>query len=69
MCLSIPGRLVDITEGEGLDRCGTLDIGGTERAVNLAMVPEATVGDYVLTHSGFAIRLATPPEHVEAAAD
>ena len=62
MCLAIPGRIVGIAEGDGLQRIGTIDIGGVERDVNLAMVPEAVVGDYVVTHAGFALRVTAAPE-------
>lgn len=57
MCLAIPGRIVDITSGEGLAHTGTIDTEGVTREVNLAMVPGATVGDFVITHSGFALRV------------
>lgn len=61
MCLSTPGQIIGVTGGTGLERRATLDLGGIEREVSLALVPEATVGDYVLVHSGFAIRLCEPP--------
>ena len=61
MCLAIPGRIVAIVEGDGLQRSGTIDMGGVEREVSLAMVPEAVVGDYIVTHSGFALRVTTAP--------
>ena len=61
MCLAIPGRIVAITDGDGMQRTGTIDIGGVERQVNLAMVPEAGVGDFVVTHSGFALRVTAEP--------
>jgi hydrogenase expression/formation protein HypC len=32
-----------------------VDFGGITKEVNLAYVPEARVGDYVLVHVGFAI--------------
>jgi len=32
-----------------------VDFGGVEKQVNLAYVPEAHVGDYVIVHVGFAI--------------
>ena len=35
---------------------------GVERAVDLAMVPEVGVGDYVIVHSGYAISALTSPE-------
>jgi hydrogenase expression/formation protein HypC len=32
-----------------------VDFGGILKQVNLAYVPEAKMGDYVLVHAGFAI--------------
>jgi hydrogenase expression/formation protein HypC len=54
MCLAIPGRILSI-QGDGDLRIGEVDFGGVSRAANLAFVPEAVVGDYVLVHVGFAI--------------
>ena len=54
MCLAVPGRVIAI-DGEGELRTGRADFGGVTRAVCLAFVPEAAVGDYVLVHVGFAI--------------
>jgi len=54
MCLAIPGRVVS-TSGEGELRLAQVDFGGVARSTNLAFVPEAEVGDYVLVHVGFAI--------------
>lgn len=56
MCLSVPGKLIQITESEDiLSKTGKVDFGGTTKEVNLAYVPEARIGDYVLVHVGFAI--------------
>ena len=42
--------------GEGsLSRMGQVDFGGIQKDVNLAYVPEAKVGDYVIVHVGFAL--------------
>lgn len=54
MCLALPGRVVSI-RGADLDRVGQVSFGGVLREVNLACVPEAEVGDYVLVHVGMAI--------------
>ena len=54
MCLAIPGLILGI-EGEDLTRQGHVAFGGIIKLVNLAYVPEATVGDYVLVHAGFGI--------------
>jgi hydrogenase expression/formation protein HypC len=55
MCLAVPGKLIRIEGEDPLFRSGHVSFGGTERQVNLAYVPEAQVGDYVLVHVGFAI--------------
>jgi len=53
MCLAIPGRVVEIGADEL--RTATVSFGGARKAVSLALVPEAAVGDYVIVHAGFAI--------------
>lgn len=55
MCLAIPGRIEAITNEDELMRMGRVDFAGVVKEVNLAYVPEAKVGDYVLVHVGFAI--------------
>jgi len=55
MCLAIPGRITSLETGEGLSRSGQVDFGGIQKDVNLAYVPEAKVGDYVIVHVGFAL--------------
>jgi len=56
MCLAIPGKIVSISS-TGVDsfRTGKVSFGGITRDVNLSMVPEADVEDYVLVHVGVAI--------------
>jgi hydrogenase expression/formation protein HypC len=55
MCLAVPGRIEEITNDDGLARSGRVRFGGVVREVNLAFVPEAIPGDYVIVHVGFAI--------------
>lgn len=55
MCLAVPGRILRITDDAALTRRGEVDFGGVRTEINLAFVPEAGVGDYVLAHVGFAI--------------
>jgi hydrogenase expression/formation protein HypC len=63
MCLAVPGRVVNVVEGEGLGlRCGKVDFGGVLKEVCLAYTPEATVGDYVLVHVGFALSVVDEAE-------
>lgn len=41
------------------------EISGVVKEVNLAMVPEVKVGDYVLLHAGFAIQTIDEKEAQE----
>lgn len=62
MCLAVPGRLLDISGAGDLMPTGRVDFGGVVKAVNLAYVPEARVGDHLLVHVGFAISVIDPLE-------
>lgn len=55
MCLAVPGQVLSIDGDDELTRQGRVAFGGIVKLVNLAYVPEAVLGDYVLVHAGFAI--------------
>ncbi|WP_323844240.1 HypC/HybG/HupF family hydrogenase formation chaperone [Microbulbifer magnicolonia] len=55
MCLGIPGRIEEILNASPLERSGRVSFGGICKEINLAYVPEARVGDFVIVHVGFAI--------------
>ena len=56
MCLSIPGKLIEITSQlDEVFRVGKVSFDGILKEVSLTLVPEANVGDYVLVHVGAAI--------------
>jgi hydrogenase expression/formation protein HypC len=55
MCLAVPGQILDIQADQPETRVGRVRFGGIIKEVNLAFVPEAQQGDYVLVHVGFAI--------------
>jgi hydrogenase expression/formation protein HypC len=57
MCLAVPGRIIEIMDDHdsALTRRGVVDFGGVQKEVNLALLPEAEVGDHVLVHVGFAM--------------
>jgi hydrogenase expression/formation protein HypC len=55
MCLAVPGKILSEAGDGPLTRTGRVDFGGVVREVCLAVVPEASVGDYVLVHVGVAI--------------
>ena len=55
MCLAVPGKIVSVTGQEPLQRQAKVSFGGVMKDVNLAYVPDASVGDYVIVHVGFAL--------------
>jgi hydrogenase expression/formation protein HypC len=61
MCLAVPGKILSIS-GEDTARAGVISFGGAQKEANLAFVPEAQVGDYVLVHAGFAISVVDADE-------
>jgi hydrogenase expression/formation protein HypC len=54
MFLAVPGKVLSVA-GEGIARVGRVNFGGIVKEVNLAYVPQAGIGDYVVVHVGFAI--------------
>ncbi len=55
MCLGVPGQILTIAGDDPMTRAGRVNFGGVVKEVNLAFTPDATVGDYVVVHVGFAI--------------
>ncbi|GAB4376383.1 MAG: hypothetical protein Kow0042_22650 [Calditrichia bacterium] len=51
MCLAVPMKLIQ-RDGE----VGKVELGGVQRDINLMLLPEVTVGEYVMVHAGFAIQ-------------
>jgi hydrogenase expression/formation protein HypC len=63
MCLAIPGKIKSINdEIDDIFRIAKVDFNGIIKEVNLAMVPEAKVGDYVMVHVGSAISIVDEDE-------
>lgn len=63
MCLSIPGKLIEITNKlDEVFRIGKVSFDGIIKEVSLTLVPEAKVGDYVMVHVGAAISVIDEEE-------
>jgi len=63
MCLSIPGKLIEITAVlDETFRTGKVSFDGVVKEVSLTLVPEANVGDYVMVHVGAAIGVVDEEE-------
>jgi len=53
MCLAIPGRLLEVVDE--VNRLAQVDVAGVRRTVNIGLLDDAGVGDWVLIHVGFAL--------------
>ena len=63
MCLAIPGKIESIdNQLDETFRLGKVLFGEIKKEINLSMVPEARVGDYVLVHVGVAISIVDEEE-------
>jgi hydrogenase expression/formation protein HypC len=63
MCLAIPGKIISIeNQVDEVFRFAKVSFDGIVKQVNLAMVPEAKIGDYVLVHVGSAISIVDEEE-------
>ncbi len=57
MCVAVPGRVISIGESTPGAVMGRVEFGDRRLDINLVMLPGVNVGDHVLTHSGYAIRI------------
>jgi len=61
MCLALPMRITAVAD----DGTATLALEGLEQRASLALLPEATIGDFVLVHAGYALSVLTEDEAEE----
>ena len=60
MCIAIPVLIVSIDDGPGPSRPAVATTRDGQRiGIDLVMLPDAEVGDYVITHSGYGISRLT----------
>lgn len=59
MCLAVPLKLINI---DASSLTGTVELSGGTLDVGIQLVPEASVGDYVLIHAGMAIERLEPDD-------
>jgi len=62
MCLAVPGKIVSIEGDDPMLRDGKVNFGGVVKRVNLSLVPEAKIGDYVIVHVGLALSIVDEEE-------
>ena len=50
MCLAIPAKIIELE-----NEMAKVEVGGVHRMVSTMLVPDLKLGDYVITHAGFAL--------------
>ncbi|MGV7223462.1 MAG: HypC/HybG/HupF family hydrogenase formation chaperone [Nitrospinales bacterium] len=60
MCLAVPAKIVKIE-----NETSTVEVGGVQRIVSLMLLDGAKVGDFVIIHAGFVIRLLDKQDALE----
>lgn len=58
MCLAIPVQVISLRDTEW----ATVDAGGVQKEVSVALLDKVSVGDYVMLHAGFALTRLDPVE-------
>lgn len=51
MCLAVPMKLVELDDAGG----GVADLDGTRYDVDLTLIEEPRLGDFLIVHAGYAI--------------
>ena len=64
MCLGIPGKVISISEEDGL-LMGKIDFSGSVTNACLDSVKDVKVGQYVIIHAGFALSVLNEEEAKE----
>lgn len=63
MCIGIPAEIIATGKVSGVSRPATVRRpDGIVTPADLVMLPEASVGDFVIVHSGYAVSLLTDQE-------
>ncbi|MBU0509490.1 HypC/HybG/HupF family hydrogenase formation chaperone, partial [bacterium] len=52
MCLAIPMKVIERRGERGL-----VAMGGAEKEIMLTLTPEASAGDFVIVHAGYALQV------------
>lgn len=58
MCLAIPVKVIKLGAGD----TATVDLGGVQKEISLALLADVQVGDYVILHVGYALTKLDPAE-------
>jgi hydrogenase expression/formation protein HypC len=57
MCLGVPAKILETREGVAV-----VELGGVRREISVMLIDEASVGEWVIIHAGFAIEKLSEEE-------
>jgi hydrogenase expression/formation protein HypC len=57
MCVAVPAKITSISDNNAL-----IESAGVSKEIDISLVPEVSVGDYVIVHAGFAIQIVDSEE-------
>jgi hydrogenase expression/formation protein HypC len=57
MCLAIPAKVIKINEN-----IAEIESLGVVKEIDVTLVPDVRIGDYVIVHAGFAIQIIDKKE-------
>lgn len=61
MCIGVPGLIISV---EGAD--AVVDFAGMARPISLLTLPDARPGDWIIAHSGFAVKRVSEAEATQS---
>ena len=57
MCVAVPAKIVTIDDNKA-----QIESAGVSKKIDISLVPEVSIGDYVIVHAGFAIQVVDTEE-------
>jgi hydrogenase expression/formation protein HypC len=57
MCLGVPAKILETSDGVAV-----VELGGVRREVSVMLIENASVGEWVIIHAGFAIERLSEEE-------
>ena len=67
MCVAVPGRIISVgREDEPSRPARVVYPDGSHREIDLTLLPDVAVGEYVVVHSGFAVAKVSEQSALES---
>lgn len=62
MCLGVPGKVIEWIDQDPIFGRAMIEFGAIRRECQMACVPDAKIGEYVIVHAGIAIAVINQQE-------